>query len=403
MFLIRQSKPEDVSALLKLAKTVYFINLPPDEKIIAEKIDHSQRCFRKAAAGKKKNDRIVKAGSARQSSKAGVGLAAREADSDMFMFSIIEADSGVVVGTSQVRAHMGGPADPNWRMCVREKHFHASSIGFGTTHTTMQLDGDESGPTEVGGLVLDPGFRGHPLRPGRQIAYVRFHWIGLRRALFAGTVLGEMMGSVNEKGESVFWDAFGRKFFPVSYPEADRFCQVNRAFISELFPKEEIYITLLPLEVQNLVGVVARDTLPARRLLESLGFAYRGFVDPFDGGPHLDAPTDTIPLVSRTEALVLGKATTPDRCNERAVVSTLSSDGEFRAVECAAEFVADGTSVRMTPESMAVLGVDAGAKVGATPLGTFGVLSPARKELPTVEVTAKKPQKPRATRKRVRA
>src|ERR1044071_9886543 len=50
VFLIRQAKQEDVAALAKLARLVYFINLPPDERIVAEKVARSQVCFRRLGA-----------------------------------------------------------------------------------------------------------------------------------------------------------------------------------------------------------------------------------------------------------------------------------------------------------------------------------------------------------------
>jgi arginine N-succinyltransferase len=376
VFLIRQSKPEDVSTLVKLARTVYFINLPPDERIIANKIEHSTRCVRgllgldepKGPAKPRKKPTLTLASSSK-------GLASRESESESYMFSIIEPESGAVVGTSQARAHMGGPGNPNWRMRVSEKKFFAPSLRFGTTHTVAQLDGDETGPTELGGLILDPGFRGHPLRPGRFLSFVRFHFMGLYRDRFADTVLAEMMGPVNGDGDSVFWDAFGRKFIPVKFAEADRFCQHNRAFISELLPKEEVYLSLFPLEVQNLVGAVSRETIPARRLLESLGFATRGFVDPFDGGPHLDAPTDSIPLVKQTRRIAAIASSQPKKCTIAAMLSTLTPEGEFRAVESWIEPIGKtSTNVRILPQAAEVLGIDgpSGGLVGLTPLGKHG-------------------------------
>jgi arginine N-succinyltransferase len=390
VFLIRQSKPEDNATLFKLARMVYFINLPPDEQIIAQKIEHSQGCFRRVAHGAAdakaaKMVKSVKKGKlsktettpptsngSRRKGAAGGGLAAMEHESDMFMFSVIEPETGAVIGTSQVRAHQGGPGNPNWRMRVGEKKFHSPSLGFGTTHTVAQLDGDTSGPSEVGGLIMQPSHRGHKLRPGRFLSFVRFHFMGLHRGLFAPTVLAEMMPPVTSQGDNLFWDTFGRKFIPVKYAEADRFCQHNRAFISDLLPKDEIYLTLFPLEVQNMVGVVSRETIPARRLLESLGFKYRGYIDPFDGGPHIDAITEQIPLVAATRMTEVGKATTDDRCTTAAIVSTLDGEGEFRATETFVEVTKDGP-IRLTQEAMELLGVQLGSQLGMTAMGKFGL------------------------------
>lgn len=365
MFVIRQSKTKDVGTLLKLARMVFFINLPPDEQIISEKILHSAKSFQLAAGVASDDHKPVR----RRSSHGGAptttsGLA--EMDSDVFMFTLEDAETNGVIGTSQIKAHMGGPGNPNWSMRLKEKTFFSKELGQGTTHTVMQLYGDETGPTEVGGLILQPSHRGHRLRPGRFLSFVRFHFIALHREIFADRVLAEMLGVVSDEGDSAFWDAFGRKFIPVSFPEADRFCQHNRKFISELLPHDELFITLLPLEIQNLVGVVGKETIPARRLLESLGFANRGFVDPFDGGPHLDASTDSITLVKSTRRLKLGKAIDARKCEGHGIVSVTSKDGEFRAVECACS-VGD-ESIRVPPEFMAALNGKTGVMAGFTPM-----------------------------------
>ena len=77
MFLIRQSKPEDVSTLVKMAKMVYFINLPPNEQFILHKIEHSGRCFSELVPGGQ--EASVRP---RRSGGEGSGHAAMEHDSE---------------------------------------------------------------------------------------------------------------------------------------------------------------------------------------------------------------------------------------------------------------------------------------------------------------------------------
>lgn len=360
MFLIRAAQSKDVSTFLKLARMVYFINLPPDERIIADKVTHSSKCFGKAAGVKEDKP------SGKSRKRSGGGMAAMETDSDLFVFALDDLETGGVVGTSQVRAHQGGPGNPNWSMQLTEKKFFSPALGQGTTHTVGKLYGDETGPSEIGGLILQPSHRGHRLRPGRLLSFVRFHFIALYRHLFADRILAEMMAPVSTEGDNVFWDHFGRKFVPVKYAEADRFCQHNRGFIPELLPKEEIYITLFPLEVQNMVGVVSRETIPARRLLESLGFRYRNFIDPFDGGPHLDAPTSDITLVKATKPGVLGKSIAADRCDGYGIVSVLHKDGQFFAIE--SPYSLNDGELRVPAESMTLMKATPGMASGATPL-----------------------------------
>lgn len=396
MFLVRRSKPDDVSTLVKLARMVYFINLPPNEQIIQEKIAHSARCFRKAAGVTEE----ARPGKRRRTSRSGAGWADAGDDSDLFMLTIEDTHTRGVIGTSQVRAHQGGPGNPNWTFKITEKAFRSARLGWGSTHKVGQLYGDESGPTEIGGLIIQPSYRGHPARPGRLLSFARFHWMAMQRAVFADRVLAEMMGPVSEEGDNVFWDHFGRKFIPVRFGEADRFCQHNRGFISELLPKEEIYLSLFPLEVQNQIGVVGRETLPALRLLESLGFKNRGFVDPFDGGPHLDAPTDEIPLVSRTRRMPAGKAADASRRSVRAILSSFDREGEFRCTEDRVELLPD--SVRLSPEAMELLRVKSGGDVGVTPLTGIVPDDAPVEAAPAMAPAAKSSRAKRGTRARSR-
>jgi arginine N-succinyltransferase len=366
VFLVRQAKREDVSTLLKLARMVYFINLPPNELIIQGKIDHSFRCFRRVAGAGADEHRRPR----RRKPSQIAGWAEMEEESDSFMFVMEDTETGGVIGTSQVRARQGGPGNPNWTFRITEKTFRSQRLGWGSTHKVGQLYGDESGPSEIGGLIIQPSYRGHGARPGRLLSFVRFHWIALHRPLFADRILAEMMGPVSEEGDNIFWDHFGRKFIPVRFAEADRFCQHNRNFISELLPREEIYLSLFPLEVQNAIGTVGRETVPAVRLLESLGFRNRGFVDPFDAGPHLDANTDEIALVRDTRRLKAAKAAGADRCPTPAIVSTLDGEGRFRATQANVEIV--GETVRLSGEVMALLEAKTGVQVGVTPLSSLG-------------------------------
>ena len=381
MFLIRQSKAEDVGTLLKLARMVYFINLPPDERLLMAKIQQSAACFRSAAA--LDEDEAGRGGGRDGGIR---GLAHHE--SDVFMFTIVETATGGVVGTSQVRAHMGGPGNPNYSLKVFSREFRSASLGIGTTHLVSRLHADESGPTELGGLVIQPSFRGHASRPGRFLSWVRFHFVGMRRSLFAPKMIAELAPAVTSDGDNLFWDSIGRKFIPVKYSEADRFCQLNRKFIDELYPKDDIYLTLLPLEVLNQVAQVGPETVPARRMLEKLGFQYKHYIDPFDGGPHVEAATDRISLVKDTRAAVFGETLGPKATpTHRGIVSRLRADGEFRALECDLAFDKQGR-LSIPREALDALGASRGDACHATP---FEKLHHPTK--PAATPPAKKPAK----------
>lgn len=361
MFLIRQAKPSDLATLLKLAQMVHFINLPADREVISAKIAQSQRCFVRAAGGRARESRATK-----EADNGAIGLGAAIKRADQFMLVLEDSEAGVCLGTSQIMAHMGGPGNPNFSFKLTRKQFFSHSLQTGTQHNVVRLYPDESGPTEIGGLILQPASRGHKL--GRFLSLVRFQFIALHRALFADRVIAEMMGPITLDGVSPLWEALGRRFIPLSYIEADKHCQRSREFISALLPKEDIYLSLLPPEARDAVGKVHEETIPARKMLEKLGFECKDLVDCFDGGPQLEAPTDKVPLVKNTFRAPLGDPLSGSaRPEKRGFISHLDSDGEFRAVDV--EYGADARGRIRLPAPVAdELAWKAGLNVGVTPV-----------------------------------
>lgn len=360
MFVIRRAKMDDVGTLLKLSKMVHFINLPPDKEIITEKIFNSRRSFEKAAGVRKKE---VKE---RRHSGSG-GISEKTAAADLFMFVLEDTDSPGCLGTSQIVSQMGGEGAPNvcFRLEQREKYSEALKFGIKTTVARMYLD--ESGPTEIGGLIMQPSYRGHPQKLGKFVSLVRFHFVGLHRRMFRPTVLAEMMAPITSEGESLVWDALGRRFIPLSYDEADRFCQYSREFMTSLLPHGDIHLSLLPPEVRSQFGQVGPETVPARKMLEKLGFEYHNFVDPFDGGPYLTAQTGEISIVKNTRKLHLGEPIAASKTKGLGIVSVLNNDGEFAAVQTA--YMIDPKGVlRVSREAMDALHALPGGEAGFTPL-----------------------------------
>jgi arginine N-succinyltransferase len=370
MYLIRRAKLTDSSTLHKLAKMVHFINLPPDKDIIQSKIIHSRNTFLKAGGGRGKPEPEVippSVNNAIKTDKSLSGLGASTHESDLFMFVLEDLESGQPLGSSQVLAHMGGSGSPNVSLQLSQRHFFSQSIQTGTGHTVAELYLDESSPTEIGGLILQPSLRGHKKKLGLFLSMIRFHMIGMHRKRFADKVLAEMMAPISANGDNLFWDYFGRRFIPLSYEEADRFCQYSREFITSLLPPEPIYLSLLPPSARAVVGEVGEDTKSARRMLERLNFEYRGFVDPFDGGPHLDAKTDDITPVKLTKKFTVAEPVPMSRCKDQCIVSKLDSDGEFRAIDeniC----LLDNKRIALPKTYMQVLQIEPGDKVGVTPM-----------------------------------
>ncbi|MCA9280225.1 MAG: arginine N-succinyltransferase [Phycisphaeraceae bacterium] len=366
MFVIRRPKLQDTTTLLKLAKMVYFINLPPDKDIIGAKISHARKCFEAVARG----DAHVSTHDRKRGHTGGYAIDA----SELFMFCMEDLDSGAVIGTSQIIAQMGGPGNPSVSLKLSRKEFFSKSLQTGTMHTVARLHLDESGPSEIGGLIMQPSFRRHKLKLGRFMGLVRFHFVGLHRARFRDRVLAEMMAPITADGQNLLWDFLGRRFINLSYSEADRFCQTSREFMTSLLPDTDIYLSLLPPEARALVSEVGPETVPARKMLEKLGFAYRDLVDPFDGGPYLDAVTNDISIVKATSRRVLGNDLPKSKCKQRGMVSVLHPDGEFFAVETECAAAGAGKPVSLPRAVRLALKAEPGCEIGFTP-----------EEIPTVK------------------
>lgn len=168
---IRQAKLEDIGTLMKLAKMVYFINLPPDREVITSKVLRSQECFLRAAGASAESARKRVEERAGKGNGAVQGLSSSTKAADLFMFVLEDTSSGACLGTSQVIARMGGPGNPNFSFRLEKREFFSRSLQTGTSHVVARLHADETGPTEVGGLILQPASRGHRL--GRLLSLVR--------------------------------------------------------------------------------------------------------------------------------------------------------------------------------------------------------------------------------------
>jgi arginine N-succinyltransferase len=339
MFVIRQALPDDVPTLLKLARMVHFINLPADQDIIAAKVARSARSF----AGERIDE------SERQ-----------------YMFVLEDTASGGVIGTSSLICRMGSPAAPQVFLQVRRREHFSRDLNTGAVHTTIQVQTDGSGPSELGGLILAPGYRGHREKLGSLLSLVRFHFLAMHRAHFQQRIIAELMGPLTPDSNTLFWEFFGRRFINLSYSEADAFCQHSKEFMLSLLPKEEIYLSTLPAEARNLVGKVGNDTAPAKAMLEKQGFRYHDRCDPFDGGPYLEAQVDEIPLVRETRRVVLaaGESGTGGTGFVSCAADTKLG---FRAVR--SPYALEAGKILLPASAAAAIGAREGSAVGLTVIG----------------------------------
>lgn len=270
MLLLRDVQKTDLPGLKRLAAVLNTMNLPDSEEALERIIDTSVRSF----AGKIKNP------------------FERE-----YLFVLEDARNDRLVGTSMIIAQHGTYEAPHIYFEVSEREHYSASIERHFRHKVLSIGYNYEGPTEIGGLVVDPPLRSGPEKPGKQLSFVRFLFIAMHRRLFRDKVLAELMPPLLPDGRSLLWESIGKKFTGLTYQEADRLSRQNKEFIKELFPASDIYCSILPERAKKIIGEVGPNTRGVQRMLERIGFRYVERVDPFDGGPHFEAKTSDISVV----------------------------------------------------------------------------------------------------------
>jgi len=308
MILLREVQEKDLDSLERFAQIPGFINLPNDRELLREKIQRSDASF---------NDRLQNKNEAK------------------FLFVAEEMDSKQVRGTSMIATQHGTVDAPHFYFEVDSERKFSETMNTGFIHGTLKLKYDSNGPSEIGGIVVDPEFRNTDVRVGRQLSFVRFLFLGMNKGRFKRKVLAELLPPLNKKGQSPLWEAIGRRFTNMDYWEADQLCQKNKEFIFSLFPSGKIYTTFLPAEARNAIGKVGKETEPVLHMLKKIGFQYKNQVDPFDGGPHLWANVDEIlPIkkLTRAQFEAAKPSTLPDRLEAGLLCKEQQKPGGFRAL-----------------------------------------------------------------------
>ncbi|WP_156254511.1 arginine N-succinyltransferase [Sandarakinorhabdus oryzae] len=267
---VRPARMDDLPAVLELARLTGggFTNLPQDEGALARRLAWSDASFARTDAAP---------------------------ENELYLLLLEEVATGRIGGTGMVFSRVGA-----------EWPFYSYKIST-LTQTSKELDrtlriqflsltSDFDGASEVGGLFLHPDLRTGGL--GRLLARARYLFIAQHRARFGDRVIAELRGVMDESGNSPFWDALGRQFFDLSFPEADRFNAVHgNQFIADLMPKHPIYTALLPEAARAAIGQPHPTGRAALAMLLAEGFSFDNYVDIFDGGPTVSARIDDLKTI----------------------------------------------------------------------------------------------------------
>ncbi|WP_262138515.1 arginine N-succinyltransferase [Pseudomonas sp. Marseille-Q5117] len=274
--IVRPVKVSDLPALMTLVEQAGpgFTTLPANEDRLAHRVRWAQRAFAEQV---------------------------ERADAD-YLF-VLEDDEQRVVGVSAMAGAVG-LREPwyNYRLGVTVSS--APDLGIQRQIPTLFLNNELTGQSELCSLFLRHDQRNGS--NGRLLSLGRLLFVAEFPHLFGEKMIAELRGSADENGCSPFWDSLGRHFFQMDFTHADHLSGLgNKAFIAELMPRQPLYTCLLTEQAQAAIGQTHPNTQPALKILQAEGFAHKGYIDIFDGGPVIEAPIRSIRTVRDSLELTL--------------------------------------------------------------------------------------------------
>ncbi|MBD9514152.1 MULTISPECIES: arginine N-succinyltransferase [Pseudomonadaceae] len=333
--IVRPVTSADLPALFDLARSTGtgLTTLPANEQRLQHRVSWAEKAFRGEA---------------------------ERADAD-YLF-VLENDEGKVVGISAVAGAVG-LREPWYNYRVGLTVSASQELGIHREIPTLFLANDLTGQSELCSLFLHADHRAG--LNGRLLSKARFLFIAEFRELFGDKVIAEMRGMSDAAGRSPFWESLGRHFFKMEFSQADYLTGVgNKAFIAELMPKFPLYTCFLSEEARSVIGRVHSDTEPALAMLKAEGFSYQGYVDIFDAGPAIEAPTEKVRAIADSQNLVLAIGTPGDDAEPYLIHNRKREECRITAAPAR---VAAGSLV-VDAQTAKRLRLSAGASVRAVPL-----------------------------------
>jgi arginine N-succinyltransferase len=272
----RAAGPDDLDAFERIAaaSATGITTLPADRAVLRDKLERSAQAF--ASPDDSSGEEIY-----------------------LFVVEDLGAEGARrVVGTSGIAASAGF-AD-RFYSYRNEMIVHASPVLAASNRIhTLHLCHDLTGYTLLTSFYIEPAYE-HTLAP-QLLSRARLLFIAEFADRFSDRIAAESPGLSDETGRCPFWDAVGRRFFAMDYPQVERLTGGrSKAFIAELMPQAPIYVPLLPENAQWAIGQLHPvGELPFSILLDE-GFDTETYVDIFDGGPIVDARVAMLKSVARS-------------------------------------------------------------------------------------------------------
>lgn len=330
MMLVRPVALADHTELLALAREagIGMTSLPPDADVLQRKIAHSVA----SCAG------------------------ACEPENEHFLFVLVDSESGQIVGTTGIAAHVG-MKHPFYSYKLSTIVQACDALGVYSYQQVLHMVNDYTHASEIGSLFLMAPYRRDGI--GSFLSRCRYLMLAEFPELFSEVVISEIRGVQDAEGVSPFYKHLAQHFFKMEFKRAD-FVHATKGgqFISDLMPRYPVYVNLLDERAQEVIGVPLAASLPAMSLLEKEGFRYQGYIDVFDAGPTMQAERSSIRTVRKSKRVEVEVGVVSE--GVRSMVSTTRRE-DFRAVYT--DVGVHKSGVVISAEAATLLGVAAGDAV----------------------------------------
>jgi arginine N-succinyltransferase len=338
MIVVRPVQSSDIDQLYKLAKKVApgITTFPPNANILARKIEDSIIGFSEDPSDQKQSS---------------------------YLMVMVNDETGMIMGTAGVYANIGKEI-PFYTFDILARTQFSYELNARVTSRTLHLVNEYVGDTEIGTLILDPGYRGEG--HGKLLSKCRYMLIAQFRERFSERIFAELRGWSDSHSVSPFWESVGKHFFDnLSYERADYLsATTNNQFIADLMPVYPIYIDLLPKDVQDVIGQPHPTGEPALKMLFNEGFRYENFVDIFDAGPTVHGQKSDIVTIKNSKLYRLIDNSLDGSGRECLIANTMLKD--FRVCQAQVEF--EGNGVRLSSETSTALNSNIGDQIRIIPL-----------------------------------
>lgn len=279
---------------------------------------------------------------------------------ESYLFVLEDLETGSIGGTCGIMAKTARINPLSFFRSMRNE-VHRGIDGTQKTVPMLSVVHYTNYWSEICSLYLCDQYRHGGL--GRLLSLSRFHFIASHPERFEKMLFAEMRGYIDTHNHCPFWEGIGRHFFNIEFEELMHLRDEGKIDLRDILPAYPIYIELLPAAVQEAIGKLHDETVPANKMLQEEGFYSTDEIDICDGGPKLAVETKNIRTIRESFIANVEKIVPALADATPFLVSTVGSS--FKAIMTPAT-IQEG-KIQLPVNSAEALGLDIGSPVRYSP------------------------------------